>query len=32
LKVLEFARMGEFDPDRLRDHVVHAMRSGGASG
>ena len=32
LKVLEFARMGEFDPDRLRDYVVHAMRPGDASG
>ena len=28
LKVLEFAGMGEFDPDRLRDYVVHAMRPG----
>jgi hypothetical protein len=29
--VLEFAHMAEFDPDRLRDHVVHAMRRGDAS-
>ena len=32
LKVLEFAHMAEFDPDRLRDQVVHAMRSGDTSG
>ena len=26
LKVLEYAATGEFDPERLRDYAVHALR------
>jgi hypothetical protein len=26
LKILECAAQGEFDPDRLRDYAVHALR------
>ena len=26
LKILEHAAQGEFDPDRLRDHAVQALR------
>jgi hypothetical protein len=27
LKVLEYAAKGEFDPDRLCDYAVHALRT-----
>ena len=27
VKVLEYAATGEFDPERLRDYVVHALRA-----
>ena len=32
VKILEFARSGEFDRDRLRDYAVHALRRDDAAG